>query len=142
MAFCKNCGTNIGDAKFCPSCGQCASEASTTPASNTQSSPYRSELQLYSEQSTKMLVFGILSLVFCMGIGLIFEIIALVIATKIKNGFAHAESLTNPDEISTYNAAKSRHKTGATLAATALCITSVLLFVLFMLLIMLLIISL
>ena len=73
---------------------------------------------------------GILSLICCMGIGLIFEIIAIVISTKIKKPFEHGDALTNPVEIAMLNTAKSRHKVGATLASIALVITGILLFIL------------
>ena len=142
MSYCKNCGTNIGDNKFCQNCGQPSVESTTATATPPQTptdaptnngfSAYYPELCTYSSNATKMFVFGILSLIFCMGIGIIFEIIAITISIKIKKPFEHGDKLTNPVEIAMYNTARSRHKAGATMASIALIITGILLFVLFM----------
>ena len=139
MSYCKNCGTNIGDSKFCQNCGHPSAESSTATATPTPSptastngfSKYYPELCTYSSNATKIFVLGILSLIFCMGIGIIFEIISIVISAKVKKPFEHGDKLTNPIEISMYNTAKSRHKIGAILSSVALVITGILLFVLF-----------
>lgn len=143
MSFCPNCGNNVGESNFCPSCGtaikpesEAVKQAPAAPLLNNNGfSPYYPELQQYASRATQMLVFGILSIVFCLGIGLIFEIIALIISAKIGKPFAHADELTNPVEIAMYNKARSRHKIGATLASIALIITGILLFATFMLII-------
>ena len=140
MSYCKNCGTNIGESKFCSNCGQPSAETTITTATPTTSptatsnvfSAYYPELCAYSSNATKMFVFGILSLIFCMGIGIIFEIINIVISVKIKKPFEHGDKLTNPVEIAMYNTARSRHKAGAIMSSIALVITGILLFILFM----------
>lgn len=141
MSFCRNCGADVGDAKFCHACGQAttATEASQPqyaqpPKTANGHSEYYPSLCEYSSNATKLFVFGLLSIICCMGIGLIFEIIAIVISSKIKKVYEHGDKLTNPEEIAMYNSAVSRHKTGSVLACIALSITGVLLFVLIMLL--------
>ena len=140
MSFCRNCGYDVGDAKFCPSCGTSTSGTETaadTAATTTTAtvgggfSEYYPELSLYHSRATKILVFGILSIIFCMGIGLIFEIITIILSAKIKNVFPHGDKLTNPIEIAMYNTASSRHRVGSILSAIALLITAVLLYILF-----------
>ena len=132
MSYCKNCGHDIGDANFCPSCGKAAIEIPQPQTTSNVFSNYYPELSEYLSLSTKLYVFGILSLIFCMSIGLIFEIICIVVSAKIKKMFEHGDKLTNPIEIAMYNKAKSRHKTGAILFCIAFLITSILLFILFM----------
>ena len=76
MSYCKNCGADVGENKFCANCGTAVTETvtgvSTTPT-NTYSD-YYAQICEYARNATSILVFGILSLVCCMGIGLIFEI--------------------------------------------------------------------
>ena len=140
MSFCPNCGNNAGESNFCPSCGtaiktEAAKQAPAAPQLNNNGfSPYYPELQQYAGRATQLLIFGILSIVFCLGIGLIFEIIAIIISAKIGKPFAHADELTNPVEIAMYNKARSQHKIGAILSSVALIITGVLLFATLMLL--------
>ena len=141
MSFCRKCGTDIKDANFCPACGEpanppAAPAAAPAPAATGYTggySEYYPELKLYSSRALQIFVFGILSLICCMGIGLIFEIICIVISSKMKTAFPHGDKLTNPVEIAMYNTAKQRHKIGAILASIALIVTGVLLFVIFML---------
>lgn len=119
-----NGNANVPTNNFC---------ATNTGGYNGYSQHY-SELKLYSSRATALLVFGILSIVCCMGIGLVFEIIAIVISSKMPKAIEYGEQLTNPEEIAMLNSAKARHKTGATLASIALLITGILLFVLIMVL--------
>lgn len=132
MSFCKNCGTNIGEANFCPACGQATTETAQPQNSNTGFSEYYPELCEYSSRATKIFVFGILSLIFCMGIGIVFEIICLALSFKIKKPFEHRDKLITPAEIAMCDKAISRHKSGAIMSSIAVIITGILLFVLFM----------
>lgn len=43
MAFCKSCGTEIGEAKFCPACGSAQDVIPVTPIQETVSEPFYSE---------------------------------------------------------------------------------------------------
>ena len=137
MSFCKNCGTNIGNANFCPSCGQAANDttaqsfSATQEAQPPQRSQYYYELQEYSGKSTAVLVWGILSIVCCMGIGLIFEIITLVSVGKLERMPNYSNLLTSPEDIATFRAAKARQTVGTILAAIALIITAILMLILF-----------
>lgn len=68
--ICRNCGTDIGDKRFCPQCG--------TPANAVAQQPQGSP--------TKVLVFGIIGLA-CSGLGilgLIFSIIGLVQGNRYR----------------------------------------------------------
>ena len=130
MSYCKYCGTNVENSNFCPTCGHATAEPTQPTMRNDGFSEHYPTICEYSSNATKMLIFGILSLVFCMGIGLIFEIICIVIGNKLKKIADYSDKLTNPTEIEMYNAAKSRHKTGVTLSAIAIIITGILLFVL------------
>lgn len=131
MSYCKNCGTNIGESKFCSNCGQAAAETVQPTITKNGFSEYYPKLCEYSSNATKIFVFGILSLIFCMGIGIIFEIISIVISVKINKPFEHGDKLTNPVEIAMYNTARSRHKAGAIMSSIALVITGILLLILF-----------
>ena len=67
--ICRNCGTDIGDKRFCPQCG--------TPANAVAQQPQGSP--------TKVLVFGIIGLACSFGIlGLIFSIIGLVQGNRYR----------------------------------------------------------
>ena len=43
MAFCKSCGTEIGEAKFCPACGSSQDVTPVTPIQETVSAPVYTE---------------------------------------------------------------------------------------------------
>jgi hypothetical protein len=137
MSYCRNCGTNVGDSKFCANCGTAV--ADTTPNVNVTTSngysTYYPQICEYERQATGIFVFGLLSIIFCMGIGLIFEIINIVKSCKIKQFqplMANDLPITNPIEIEKLQNAKKKHKTGEKLSSIALIITGVLLLVLIM----------
>ena len=137
MSYCRNCGTNVGDSKFCANCGTAI--ADTTPNVNVTTSngysTYYPQICEYERQATGIFVFGLLSIIFCMGIGLIFEIINIVKSCKMKQFqplMANDLPITNPVEIEKLQNARRKHKTGAILSSIALIITGVLLFVLFL----------
>ena len=137
MSYCKNCGADVGENKFCANCGTAVTETvtgvSTTPT-NTYSD-YYGQICEYARNATSILVFGILSLVCSMGIGLIFEIICIAKSNKANKQLAILNgdlNLTNPVEIDTLQSAKRKHKTGSILASIALIITGILLFILVM----------
>ena len=135
MSFCKNCGADVGESKFCANCGTAVAETTSTQTTSNGYSDYYPQICEYERRASGIFVFGILSLIFCMGIGLIFEIICIVKSNKIKQLYAILSKdlpITNPIEIEKLQNAKRKHKTGSVLASIALIITGILLFVLLM----------
>ena len=133
--FCKNCGSDVGENKFCANCGTAVADTNFSIATPSGYSSYYPQICEYERKATSILVFCILSLVFCMGIGFIFEIVSIIISSKMKQFLPLSEKdlpITNPIEIDKLNNAKRKHKTGAILSSIALVITGILLFVLFM----------
>ena len=131
--FCKNCGADVGNNKFCANCGTAVVE--TAPSANAFNgySSYYPQICEYERKAISIFTFGILSIIFCMGIGLIFEIINIVLSSKIKQFqplLANDLPITNPVEIAKLQNAKGKHKVGAILTSIALIITGTLLFVL------------
>ena len=128
--FCKNCGTEIGESKFCPNCGA-ASSANNNVASTH--STYYHEICDYSRDVNGLFVLGLLSLIFCMGIGLIFEIIFLVKSIQTKKYQALFDkdfALPDyPDEWEMLKSAQAKAKSGAIMYAIAAAITFLLLFI-------------
>ena len=134
--FCKNCGSDVGENKFCANCGTAVADTNPSIATPSGYSSYYPQICEYERKATSIFVFGILSLVFCMGIGLIFEIVSIIISSKMKQFRPLLEKdlpITNPIEIDKLNNAKKKHKTGAILTRVAYGITITLLTVLFML---------
>ena len=132
--FCKNCGSDVGENKFCANCGTAVADTNPSIATPSGYSSYYPQICEYERKAKSLFVFGILSLVFSMGIGLIFEIVGLIISSKVKQfHFEKDLPITNPIEIDKLNNAKKKHKTGAILTRVAYGITITLLTVLFML---------
>jgi hypothetical protein len=136
MSFCKNCGADVGENKFCSVCGTAVNETTQNATISNSFSNYYPQICEYERDAVGIFVFGILSLVCCMGIGIIFEIIAIVKSDKankkFKNLMINDLLVTNPIEIDKLQNAKSKHKTGGILTSIAIIITSILLVVLFM----------
>ena len=53
MAFCKNCGTDIGNSKFCPSCGESINTDVSTAAFSTRENALKEVERMYSYFSQK-----------------------------------------------------------------------------------------
>ena len=133
MKYCQKCGQQIhDDAVICIHCG-CSSEGVTKK--DTQSPDYY-RLEAFKSDANSVFGLGIISLVLCMGIGLIFQIINL---TKIRNynyqqgKLAFPElNLTSQKDIYEYESAKKKFQSGATMTGIGFAITIILLFVLLM----------
>lgn len=129
--YCKNCGTDIGESKFCPNCG--ASSSANNNVASTHSTYYH-EICDYSRDVNSIFVLGLLSLIFCMGIGLIFEIICFVKGNQMKKYQALLDkdfALPDyPDEWEMLKSAQAKAKSGAIMYAIAVAITFLLLFLL------------
>lgn len=129
--FCKNCGAEIGESKFCPSCG---ASSSATSAVVSGHSAYYHQICDYSREVNSFFVFGLLSLIFCMGIGLIFEVICFIKGMKMKkyqNLLAKDFTLDDyPEEWEKLKGAQAKFKSGYLMFAIGVCVTFVLLFAL------------
>lgn len=133
MSFCKNCGADVGENKFCAKCGTAVADTTPNVTTSNGFSDYYYQICEYERSAGSFFVFGILSIIFCMGIGVIFEIICVVKSIKIKQFQALMVNdlpITNPVEIEKLQNARKKHKVGTILAAIALIITGVLLFLL------------
>ena len=129
--FCRNCGTDIGENKFCSHCG-----TASTPQSNIVSghSTYYHQICDYAREVDSFFVFGLLSLIFCMGIGLIFEIICYVKSIQMKKHKVILEkgfTLPNyPEEWEKLKSAQAKHKSGYIMFAIGYAITATSMFIL------------
>ena len=137
MSFCKNCGANVGENKFCANCGAPVEDTlvntTTTKTTSNGYSDYYTQICEYERKAKSIFIFGILSIICCMGIGLIFEIINIILSGQMKSFQPLMDpnlKLTNSVEIDKLKRARSKHKIGALLSSIALGITGVLLFVL------------
>lgn len=93
--YCKMCGSKIdGDSKFCFNCGSSVESANqnSEPVSNTtpvyQQPVYQQPVQNTTDYNSLAIVFGVISIVFCMGFSLLslgFGIAAIAISSKHKN---------------------------------------------------------
>ena len=129
--YCKNCGIDIGENKFCPNCGTASAAQSSTTSSH---SAYYHQICDYVRDSSSIFVFGLLSLIFCMGIGLIFEIIYYAKEKDMKKYQAIlAKDFTLSDypyEWEMLKSARAKHASGATMFSIGVCVTAILLFIL------------
>ena len=134
MKYCSNCGKEIHDkAVFCVHCG-CAVE---TAASNSEHSNEYNRLMTFVREMKTVHVLGVISLVLCMGIGLIFQLINL---PKINKYWKKAEkayvfpefNLTNPYDIELYENAKKKFKQGEIMTSIGLGVSISLIFFAFL----------
>ena len=146
MINCPECGNPISDmAQSCPHCGypiavnvnQWGAPAGAypyAPSANAMNSPRSSlypQIRAFADEVKTIYVLGILSIVCCLGIGLIFEIINLV---KIKNlTVPDTKQISAPYEMTEYTAAARQLQTAKKLTSIAFIITGIALFVLFIL---------
>lgn len=135
MKYCSTCGKEIHDAAvICPHCGCPTANYTETQKTNkvhTHSS-YYPELKEYAGKVSSIYVLSILSLVLCMGIGIIFSIINLIRINTLKP-FTNGKNLTNPTEIAEYNAVEKKLKTSRIMTAIGLGVS---LFLIFMIVVM------
>lgn len=131
MKFCSKCGKEIHDeAVVCIHCG-CATENQTFK--QTVSEDYNRLMAFVNEVKTIHLL-GIVSLVLCLGIGLIFQIINVIKINKYTDRKAKAYkfpefNLTNPSDIALYESTKKKFKTASTMTSIGFGIsTSLILF--------------
>ena len=120
--FCSKCGKELVDeALICPHCG--CGTSNFNRASQPQSAPVSTHsehypaLKAFSDEAKNLQTLGILSAVFCFGIGIIFAI-----AIWVKQGFLPQDripnlNLTLPDEIAEFESAKKRWMMASNLTA-------------------------
>ncbi len=135
MKYCQKCGQQIHDeAVICVHCG-CSTEKIIKTNSE---SLYYYQLEKLKSDANSIFTLGIFSLVLCMGIGLIFQLINMSKLKQYKNEngkwtFPELD-LTSQKDIYEYDAAKKKFETGATMTVIGWCITILLLSVLFIIL--------
>lgn len=105
MKFCSKCGKELMDeAVVCTGCG-CATGTTAPRQTTVQHSEFYKAVQQFTAQVQPVYILSIISIVLCLGIGIIFAIIALVKSSKIK---APELTLTNPSEQSEFENAKKK----------------------------------
>ena len=129
MKFCSTCGKEIHDAAvICPHCG-CPTANYSTPQQTVHThSNYYPELQEYAGKVKSIFVLSVLSLVLCMGIGIIFAIINLIKINTLKP-FTNSKNLTNPSEVAEYNEVEKRLSSSRIMTAIGMAISFILIFV-------------
>lgn len=126
MKICYKCGKEIHDeAVICVHCG-CAVEFAT--ASNKIDVNEYNSLMTFVNEAKTIKIFGILSIVLCLGIGIIFQIINLVKIKKYKIkrslAFAFPEfNLSDKNDIRLYEDAKRKIITAHSLTTLGFSIT-------------------
>ena len=146
MINCPECGKPISDkAQSCPHCGYpIAANANQwgapvgaypyAPPINAMNSPRSSlypQIRAFADEVKTIYVLGILSIVCCLGIGLIFEIINLVKIKKLT--VPDTKQISVPYEMAEYTAAARQLQTAKKLTGIAFIITGIALFALFIL---------
>ena len=139
--FCKQCGKEIHDqAVVCVHCG-CAVDGAQIPQRNQHAqSPDHTKLMEIQKDAQSIFLFGILSLVLSMGIGLIFQIINFSkinskYFSKTAKGWAFPELSLSAADSALYETLKQKIKNGRLLTMIGLIITGVLIWAIFMILI-------
>ncbi len=131
MKYCSKCGKEIHDeAVICVHCG-CAVESAAAPK-REDSNEYNRLMSFVNEVKT-VHVLGIISLVLCLGIGIIFQLINL---PKINKYWKKAEkayvfpefNLTNPHDIELYENAKKKFKQGQIMTSIGFGVSIALIF--------------
>ena len=104
MKFCSKCGKELMDETvICPGCG-CATGSSPRPMTAQYSEFYQAVKQ-FSDQVKPIYVLSIVSIVLCLGIGIIFAILSMVQSSKIV---VPELPLTNPSEQAEFESAKKK----------------------------------
>ena len=112
MKFCETCGKEMNDnAVVCPACGCPTSKYyQGQPKSPLQHSAYYPELCERARNINTYFIVSLISLIKCMGIGLIFSIVAYILGRNIQP-FPYADKLTIPEEIDQFNNSEKKIKT-------------------------------
>lgn len=115
--FCSKCGKEIADeAVICPQCG-CATANYHSPAANKNANPVYSQdyiaLKEFEDKVKSIYTIGVISLVLCLGIGLIFSFVAWA---KAKSVIVPKITTQNPNELATFESAKRKLKTALSFA--------------------------
>ena len=111
LMFCSKCGKEILDeAVVCPSCG--CPTSNYTQNTNDCSNDYIA-IQEFARKAKNIRTLGILSAIFCFGIGIIFSIIIWV---QSKTIVVPEINTTNPKELVEFENAKRHLKIGSTLS--------------------------
>lgn len=122
MKFCSKCGNQIHDeAVICVHCG-CSIESKPN---KTDSNEY-SKLIAFVNEAKTIRTLGIISIVLCLGIGIIFQIINLVKIKKYlqNKAFVFPElNLSDPADIRLYEEAKKKIESGNNLTTLGFSIT-------------------
>ena len=139
--FCKQCGNQIHDQAFvCVHCG-CAVEGAQIPKQNQPTqSPDHAKLLEIERDAKSIFLFGILSLVLSLGIGIVFQIINFSkinskYFSKAAKGWAFPALDLTATEEALYESCKSKIKNGRVMSMIGLIITGVLIWAIFMILV-------
>lgn len=105
--YCKKCGKEIFDeAVVCPHCG-CSTENYQTSSNNNVSDADYPKFQAYKEKVNSAFILAIISLVTCLGIGIIFELIWLFTFRKLT---VPNIKLKNPRNIAEFESTQRKFK--------------------------------
>lgn len=111
MKYCQKCGKELFDeAVFCPGCG--CPTVSNQPTNPIYSNDYP-KIREFSEKVKSIYTISLVGTILCLGIGIIFAIIAWV---KLKALSIPPISSINPNEIAEFDAAKRKLRTCLTLS--------------------------
>ena len=125
MKYCSRCGKQLMDeAVICPGCGCPTADYAQTP---TSASTYSSDYPIvkeYAEKAKTVKTLGIISLILCCGIGIIFSIIIWVMTGGIRLDKINAPNvkLTDPREIAEFEEAKRNMALGKKFAFVPYCV--------------------
>lgn len=123
MSYCKNCGEKIEDGQFCTKCGTAVPTSDTYVVISKQYSPYYQQISAYYDKARALFTLGLLSLIFPIILGFIFEFIYTIISARMK-AFPINVNLSNyPEEQEMLRKALKKHKAGVVMYSIALVIT-------------------
>ena len=127
MKYCSKCGKEIMDeAVVCPNCGCATGDFYNRSRSSTYSSDYPI-VKEFSAKAKKVKTLGIIALILCCGIGIIFSI-AIWIMTggiNINKTPIPKVNLSDPREIAEFEEAKRNILLGKKLAMVPYCIIAI-----------------
>lgn len=145
MINCPECNNLISDrATTCPRCG-CPIAVNNAQQSysidgfhspsqinplNIQHTSMYPQIRAFSDEAKTLYVLGILSIVLCLGIGIIFEIIYMIKYKKVKR--PDRSQIQDPYELGEFDASAKKLDTSRKLWTIAWIITGIAFFALFM----------
>ncbi|MBQ8324456.1 MAG: hypothetical protein IJY89_01360 [Clostridia bacterium] len=131
MKYCSKCGKELFDeAVICVGCGCPVKSAAT----KNETDPEHSKLMAFVAEAKSIYILGIISLVLCLGIGIIFQIINLAKLKKYSYGKATKKlcypefNLTSPYDVATYEDAKRKITIASTMTRIGFGISIALIF--------------